>query len=34
MQWLQYLLVLICPIMMFFMMKGLHGGQHSNRDSH
>ncbi|WML43416.1 DUF2933 domain-containing protein [Neobacillus sp. PS3-40] len=31
MQWLSYLLILICPLMMIFMMKG-HGGGHHNHD--
>ncbi|MBP3040739.1 DUF2933 domain-containing protein [Bacillaceae bacterium Marseille-Q3522] len=29
MEWLSYLLVLLCPLMMIFMMKG-HGGGHKN----
>jgi cell division protein FtsB len=32
MAWLPYLLVLICPLMMIFMMKG-HGGGHQHHDS-
>ncbi|HJV32035.1 MAG TPA: DUF2933 domain-containing protein [Bacillales bacterium] len=31
MQWLSYLLILLCPLMMIFMMKG-HGGGHHNHD--
>lgn len=36
MEWLQYLLVLVCPLMMIFMMKGHggHGNSHQNHDSH
>ncbi|MEH7015131.1 MULTISPECIES: DUF2933 domain-containing protein [Bacillus] len=26
MQWLNVLLLLLCPLMMFFCMKGMHGG--------
>lgn len=33
MEWLSYLLVLICPLMMIFMMRG-HGGGHKHHDSH
>ncbi|WP_312098645.1 DUF2933 domain-containing protein [Niallia sp.] len=33
MEWLSYLLVLICPLMMIFMMKG-HGGGHKHHNSH
>lgn len=33
MQWLSFLLVLLCPLMMIFMMKGHGGGhQHHNHD--
>ncbi|MFT8323598.1 MAG: DUF2933 domain-containing protein [Bacillus sp. (in: firmicutes)] len=32
MEWLSYLLVLVCPIMMLFMMKG-HGG-HKHGQNH
>lgn len=30
---LPYALVLLCPIMMFFMMRGMHGG-HGEHDEH
>ncbi|WP_141432575.1 DUF2933 domain-containing protein [Bacillus sp. 03113] len=33
MEWLQYLLFLLCPLMMIFCMKG-HGGSHKHQDSH
>lgn len=34
MEWLQYLLVLACPIMMIFCMKGMGGHKHHDHDSH
>jgi hypothetical protein len=30
MQWLQYLLILVCPLMMIFCMRG-HGGGHNHQ---
>jgi len=27
-------LILVCPLMMFFMMRGMHGGDMSGHDSH
>lgn len=34
MEWLQYLLLLVCPLMMIFMMKGhSHGGGHKHHNS-
>ncbi|MFB6469441.1 DUF2933 domain-containing protein [Cytobacillus sp. Hz8] len=33
MEWLSYLLVLICPLMMIFMMKGHGHGGHGGHDS-
>lgn len=32
MEWLTYLMLLLCPLMMIFMMKG-HGGGHKNHAS-
>lgn len=36
MEWLFYLMLLICPLMMIFMMKGhgSHGVRHQHHDSH
>ncbi|WJE80246.1 DUF2933 domain-containing protein [Bacillus sp. DX3.1] len=31
MQWLNLLLVLLCPLMMFFCMKGMHKGNHHQK---
>ncbi len=33
MEWLSYLLVLLCPLMMIFCMKG-HGGSHKKHEAH
>ncbi|PLR83704.1 hypothetical protein CVD25_13640 [Bacillus canaveralius] len=33
MEWLSYLVLLLCPLMMIFCMKG-HGGGHKHHDSH
>jgi hypothetical protein len=33
MEWLSYLLLLICPLMMIFCMKGLFGGHHNHKKS-
>lgn len=33
MEWLSYLLLLLCPLMMIFCMKG-HMGGHKHHDSH
>ncbi|WP_394237300.1 DUF2933 domain-containing protein [Niallia oryzisoli] len=35
MEWLQYLVLLICPLMMIFCMKGHgHGHKHKDHESH
>ncbi|AGK55647.1 DUF2933 domain-containing protein [Bacillus sp. 1NLA3E] len=34
MEWLQFLLVLLCPLMMIFCMKGHMGGHKQNHDLH
>ena len=32
---LPFLLILVCPLMMIFMMRGMHGGGHQNKtDTH
>jgi len=34
-EWLKYLLILVCPLMMIFCMKGHgHGHKHQNHESH
>jgi hypothetical protein len=33
MEWLQYLLLLLCPLMMIFCMRG-HGGGHNHQHDH
>ncbi|WP_371862201.1 MULTISPECIES: DUF2933 domain-containing protein [Heyndrickxia] len=32
MEWFSYLLFLVCPLMMLFMMRGGHGGGHSHSE--
>ncbi|MCP1123442.1 DUF2933 domain-containing protein [Bacillus sp. 3103sda1] len=32
MQWLNFLLVLLCPLMMLFCMKGMHKKNHCSKD--
>jgi hypothetical protein len=34
MQWLHYLLVLACPLMMIFMMRGMHRGNNQKNGQH